>query len=559
MSAAQLSQAVEDERAEAGSPVPPERSRGPVPSAARGPSGLGHLVAGAWPGAAVALVALTFWPQAGSSFELPKLLVLGVFAVAALVSGFRARAKELPVVPASLLVAALASTLAGEIAGPLAVARELSVGAIVLGLSLRRVRADQLVAPLAAAGSIVALVTLAQSLGLDLFGAHAPGRLALFGTLGNPDFVAAFLAPVLALLVPSLAEPRPRRAALPAFVLIALALVATRSLATLLSLGAAAAVFVASAVVHARIGLAPRWSGQRKQSVAPEDTATVFMAMNTRLERAAVQLERSPEASPGQDSRPFSPSEVEGPLEPRSCAVGPSTPLGTNGVEEDVTSREARGRWPAGAAMRDVTLDSAQAATVAGERRAPDGASAPLVPEDRWSRARWLALAAPLLFVLAGCLTLAWSRDWQRALDGRSYLVRVALAPLLAHPLSGHGPGAVEALWPEWEAAAWKGGGFERSEARFVDAQNHLHQDFLERAVEQGVVGLFALLATAGLALSRLWRARTPAALAAAAALVALLSRALVDFPLSRPAEAALFALLVAAGLSSSHPSQEPT
>ena len=85
--------------------------------------------------------------------------------------------------------------------------------------------------------------------------------------------------------------------------------------------------------------------------------------------------------------------------------------------------------------------------------------------------------------------------------------------------LLGHGPGSAAAL-----------------------AGDQLHNDYLQRLVEQGIAGLAALVVVIALALRR-----APPALAAAIA--ALAARALVDFPLARPAELCLFTLLIAAAL----------
>jgi len=136
-----------------------------------------------------------------------------------------------------------------------------------------------------------------------------------------------------------------------------------------------------------------------------------------------------------------------------------------------------------------------------------------------------LALAAAALctrkraFVLlaAGALCVgAVSRDPSRVLQGRVELHQIAAPYALQAPLFGIGPGAVRERILKWGA----------------------HDDWLEIAIEQGFPAMLALALLALLAVRR----GTPAAAAAAA----LAARAFVDFPLSRPAELALFVTLVA-------------
>lgn len=150
-------------------------------------------------------------------------------------------------------------------------------------------------------------------------------------------------------------------------------------------------------------------------------------------------------------------------------------------------------------------------------------------------RKRW---ALPLLAAL--CLGAASGRAFDERLAGRRYLHRVAAAHLLDAPLLGLGPGAVRAHWPAWEAAL-----FREEDRRFAAPQDHVHDDLLERALEQGIPAALLFAACAGLAIAR-GRRRTPWA---AAALASLCARALVDFPLARPAELALFVTLAAACL----------
>ena len=176
------------------------------------------------------------------------------------------------------------------------------------------------------------------------------------------------------------------------------------------------------------------------------------------------------------------------------------------------------------------------------------GAAAVVFAASRRPRVALLS-AATLLAAALG----AASRDPSRALQGRIYLHAVALPHLLEAPLVGHGPGSVRLLWPAWEAARSPSA----AEVRFAASQDHVHDDWLERALELGVPAALCLAALAALGIFsaiRLGRSqRGPAALrtlAAGAALAGLCARAFVDFPLARPAELGLFATLIALALA---------
>ena len=116
------------------------------------------------------------WPWAASPFSGPKWLVTGLGAVACV---------------ATLATSLLSSLLAQGaspgwmLAGPLLVA---ALALLEVPLPWRAV---------GAAGGLAAAVVLLQALGLDPFARFVPRaegqRLALYGTLGNPDFVASVL------------------------------------------------------------------------------------------------------------------------------------------------------------------------------------------------------------------------------------------------------------------------------------------------------------------------------------------------------------------------------
>ncbi|MGZ6141901.1 MAG: hypothetical protein ACXWLM_01125 [Myxococcales bacterium] len=133
--------------------------------------------------------------------------------------------------------------------------------------------------------------------------------------------------------------------------------------------------------------------------------------------------------------------------------------------------------------------------------------------------------------VAAGALCIAAAgRDPARVLEGRIELHRIALPHLLDAPLRGLGPGSVEALYSE--------------------KQNHVHDDWLERAIEQGIPAALSLALLAALGIAAAVKRRPEVA----AALASLCARACVDFPLARPAELALFVTLIALSLKEEDP-----
>jgi hypothetical protein len=130
---------------------------------------------------------------------------------------------------------------------------------------------------------------------------------------------------------------------------------------------------------------------------------------------------------------------------------------------------------------------------------------------------------------------------------GRLSLHRVAAPAVLAAGLFGGGPGFVELQWARWELDLWTfrcgadaGCVAAHPDARFNGLQSQIHDDWLEPLLEFGLV---AWLVAVGRVLRRAWVAAEPFA---GAAIVALIVRATVDFPLHRAADLALFALAAA-------------
>jgi O-antigen ligase len=375
--------------------------------------------------ATLVTVILVVWPWAASPFSGPKWVVTGVGAatcVVLLVGGVRRPGPVAFAAIATLAATLLSSLLAHDVTPRWMLAGPLLVVALALLEVPLRWRA------VAAAGGLAATVVVLQSLGLDPFARFVPQaegrRLALYGTLGNPDFVASVLGVTAPLTIVAALRDRlnSSRPALVSAAVQILAVALLRSFATVLALGAAATV----ALLHPGVGRERRW---------------LALALGAALLVAAV------------------------PLTGRS----PSSVL--------------RGRW---------------------------------------------------------------------------YLISTAAPHIADAPWLGQGPDAVVLHWPAWELERWRGRcGADPAcvashpEGRFTGIQEHLHDDWLERLVETGVVGLAALLALFGTAFTAALRSRSLEGLGIASGLAALAARATVDFPLQRPADLVLLAVLcgAAAGL----------
>lgn len=158
---------------------------------------------------------------------------------------------------------------------------------------------------------------------------------------------------------------------------------------------------------------------------------------------------------------------------------------------------------------------------------------------------RWVLVAA--VGVLGVLVLGVSSRDVMTAAGGRWYLTQVALPHLLDAPLTGLGPGAVELHWADWELALWTkrcgddaGCVQAHPDFPFNGLQDHVHDDWLELWLEVGPLALAALVLWL---VTRVRRADP----FTAAGLIALITRAAVDFPLHRPADWAVLSLLCVA------------
>jgi len=381
----------------------------------------------------IVAVTLAVAPGGDAPFSGVKTGLLAAAAVALLArAALLTVATPVPLAPrvlAGLWLGTLAlSALLGPAARPGGMWLEAAAGLVILGLLQAPPQWAPAFRALAGAGTGLAGVALLQAIGADPFhwmgwrGDHPGERMRVYGTLGNPDFVAAYLGASLCVTLGegvSAERTFARHGWFAAAALQLCALAATRSWGSLLALGAAA--------------LSLLW---------------------------------------------------------------------TRGSTPRAGHEQARGR--------------------------------------KWG----IALGA----VLAGALLLGsvWGRSPGAALAGRLYLWGVAAPHVLDAPVFGHGPGGFETLWPLWEAEYWAARADSAGKERFAAPQDHAHLDYLEWLLELGLVGAAPRLLLLLAALRAGRHAPDARGRAALAALVALAARALVDFPLARPAELCLFAVLTA-------------
>ena len=152
-----------------------------------------------------------------------------------------------------------------------------------------------------------------------------------------------------------------------------------------------------------------------------------------------------------------------------------------------------------------------------------------------YRRLTWRKHGAPLLLMLVVVLALEGTAGLSgrlhdaHPLEGRSEVTQSALQMIRSRPLAGYGPGAFPIVYPQFAKLQTNG---------FV---NHVHDDFLEIAVEGGAVGLILWLIVLATSLPAVRKA--PWALGT----FAILIHGLVDFPLYRPPVLALTAILLAA------------
>ncbi len=165
-----------------------------------------------------------------------------------------------------------------------------------------------------------------------------------------------------------------------------------------------------------------------------------------------------------------------------------------------------------------------------------------------------------LTFIVGAFLGLAlvgvgvMGRSLERSGRGRWYLTQVALPHVTDAPVFGLGPGALELHWPQWELESWtkrcgEDAGCVRAhpDFEFNGLQRHLHDDWLELFIEVGALGVLSMSFLLISALRRSWSAASPFI---GAALVSFLTRGFFDFPLHRPADWAVLALVLSLAAS---------
>lgn len=211
-----------------------------------------------------AALPLAIWPGLATPFSTPKLWVLaaGLATCAALGAGGRRRAqRHLDLLVLAWCVSWAVPALLGDVASFPSLA--LGVGAALWALVLTRHVPDArgLMRAQVTGSAVMALVASLQWFGRDPFAAAgwvpaiagASPRLAVYGTLGNPNFVAALAAASLPLAVALAVWPGPggsRRtpghaAAGLAAALLLVAVFATGSRAGALALGGSAVTWAA--------------------------------------------------------------------------------------------------------------------------------------------------------------------------------------------------------------------------------------------------------------------------------------------------------------------------
>ncbi|MEW5737866.1 MAG: hypothetical protein AB1938_03010 [Myxococcota bacterium] len=520
------------------------------------------LARGALPAVTVAAALLVVAPWLDSPFHGPKGLALaGGAALSLALLPFSRRRIEL--LFAAPLLSTVLSASAGQLASPDAVWTQLAFGVALFAWASSGLELKPLFLAAVASGGVVSLVVLLQAARIDPFGALGPdatGRVRLYATLGNPDFVASALTLVLCLAVGAWLQARRQAHARAGLWLLAsgallAALAVTRSFATAAGLVVAAAVGALHATRRGSRGEEPS-HGEREGATAPAHTSTPDgrVAGSASVERTSAPADARPAAPPQASADSASVERTSAPADARPAAP-PQASADSGSVERTSAPADARPAAPPRASTGSVgvkrTRPTASVDAPTPQRPSRD----PGVGDGRPPRRRlgW-GLAGVAFLALLGPLL---GRSPAEALQGRLYLTSVAAPHALDAPLLGLGPGAVEALWPAWEVEWWRARcGVDAScvaahrWSRFAALQDHVHDDWLELLLERGLLGLVAVALVFVLGLHRAWRASGPIASALLAALAASATRAFFDFPLARPADLCLLAAVVGLALS---------
>jgi putative inorganic carbon (hco3(-)) transporter len=158
--------------------------------------------------AVAAAIPLVCWPGLAAPFSTPKLALLAAWVAAGLLAAAAARLPLLAALDSLLFglvlgwigLVSISAILAPHVSAEILLLALLPAGAFILQAGLKP-RADAVLAAVAAAGAVVASIAILQYAGADPFRwlgwagpADGSPRLRVFSTLGNPNFVAAFLA-----------------------------------------------------------------------------------------------------------------------------------------------------------------------------------------------------------------------------------------------------------------------------------------------------------------------------------------------------------------------------
>lgn len=215
---------------------------------------LARLARGPVPAVAIAAALLAVAPPLGAPFSTPKRVVLVGAAGVALVLWPWSRRRVpwplvLPVISAGL------SALLGASAEPSAAWTQLAFAVLAFCWASGGVAPAWVPRSATACGALVAAIAISQAVGVDPFSALSPDaagtRLAVYATLGNPDFVASALCVVLCL---ALGAGWRWPVSLGVALVLGAALYVTRSFATVAALGVGATV----AALHRRASLDQR-------------------------------------------------------------------------------------------------------------------------------------------------------------------------------------------------------------------------------------------------------------------------------------------------------------
>jgi hypothetical protein len=161
--------------------------------------------------------------------------------------------------------------------------------------------------------------------------------------------------------------------------------------------------------------------------------------------------------------------------------------------------------------------------------------------------AKWWIAAVPVAAVL---IWLSPARPLRTTVDGRLYLTQVSLNGWTDIPPTGYGPGSFAPRFAEWQINWLRQRGPLAPDRAFAGNADHAHNDYVEFLVEYGLIGFAAFVSACAWLVSQARRQTfdaNPWSAAALAGVAALLAAAFVDFPFHRPAEWALFWILLAA------------